>query len=82
MRRIINMLFHRVVLTGLAILIQVIILLLMIVRFQRYFVLFYLICVLISLLVVIHIVRDTSNPSYKITWIILIMLFPILGGIV
>lgn len=82
MRRIINMLFHRVVLTGLAILIQVIILLLMIVRFQRYFVLFYLICVLISLLVVIHIVSDTSNPSYKITWIILIMLFPIFGGIV
>ena len=58
------------------------VLVLMIARFQKYFVYFYGICVLLSLLVVIYIINEKSNPGYKIAWIVPILLFPILGGII
>lgn len=48
--------------------------------FKRYFAHFYAILELLSLLVVLYIVREDSNPSYKIPWIILSLAFPILGG--
>lgn len=70
------------VLVGLAILLQLAALVLMIARFQKYFVYFYGICALLSLLVVIYIINEKSNPGYKIAWIVPILLFPILGGII
>ncbi len=48
--------------------------------FKRYFAHFYAILEILSLLVVLYIVREDSNPSYKIPWIILSLAFPILGG--
>ncbi|MGI6238177.1 MAG: cardiolipin synthase [Christensenellales bacterium] len=49
--------------------------------FRRYFARFYIILELISLCVVLYIVREDSNPSYKIPWIILNLALPILGGL-
>lgn len=48
--------------------------------FKRYFAHFYAILELLSLVVVLYIVREDSNPSYKIPWIILSLAFPIMGG--
>lgn len=36
----------------------------------------------ISIIIVIYIVNKRGNPSYKITWIIYILLFPLVGGLV
>lgn len=36
---------------------------------------------IISVLVVIYIVRNDTNPEYKIPWIIFILIFPFFGGI-
>ena len=81
MKKIVRMLFHRVVLVGAAILLQLALLVLMLVRFEQYFVYFFLICFLLSLLVVLIIINGRSNPGYKIAWIIPILLFPIFGGL-
>lgn len=49
--------------------------------FKRYFAHFYLVLEILSLLVVLYIVREDSNPSHKIPWIILSLALPILGGL-
>ena len=60
---------------------QVFLLILMMGRFQDYFVLFDTFCSILSLFVILYIVNSPSNPGYKIAWIIPIMLVPIFGGI-
>ena len=51
MKKILKMLFNRVVLVGLAILVQVLLLILMVVKFQEYFVYFYAMCTVLSMAV-------------------------------
>lgn len=51
----------------------------MLLRFNEYYTEFHTICAFFSIIIVIAIVGDRSNPAYKIAWIIPIMLFPIFG---
>ncbi len=81
MKKFLRILFHRVVFIGLAILLQAAFLVTIIWRFNNYFVYFYAASTILSLSVVLLIVNGKSNPGYKIAWIILILLFPIFGGL-
>ena len=81
MKKILKMLFNRVVLVGLAILVQVLLLILMVVKFQEYFVYFYAMCTVLSMAVVLIIVNGNSNPGYKIAWLIPVLLVPVFGGL-
>ncbi len=38
-------------------------------------------CTLLSMVIIIWLVRKYDNPSYKIPWIILILFFPLFGGL-
>lgn len=72
----------RLVLTGFFILLQI-----GLVFFFAYFfagktIWIYAFLELISIIIVIYILNKKSNPSYKITWIIYILLFPLVGGLV
>lgn len=69
------------VLVGLAILVQVLLLILMVVKFQEYFVYFYAMCTVLSMAVVLIIVNGNSNPGYKIAWLIPVLLVPVFGGL-
>lgn len=79
MIRLMKLLTHRVFLVGFSILVQLTVILTMILRFNEYYRQFNQVCFVLSLLIVIYIVGNRSNPSYKIAWIIPIMLFPIFG---
>lgn len=81
MQRLLKSLFSRAVIFGLAIVIQLAILVVVIWKFSSFFVLFYAACALASLAAVLIIVNSKGNPAYKIAWIITIMLFPIFGGL-
>jgi cardiolipin synthase len=81
MQRLMKNLFSRAVLFSLAILIQFFILVIFIWKFSNYFVFFYGICALLSLVAVLVILNGRSNPAYKIAWIVPIMIFPIFGGL-
>lgn len=81
MRKLIRLLFSRVVLTGAAILAQVFAIVIVVWKFSNYFVYFYAACALLSLSAVLWIINGRSNPAYKLAWIIPIMLFPIFGGL-
>ena len=66
MKKILKFLFHRVVLVALALALQAGLLVLMLVKFNEYFVYFYAICIALSLAAVLKIVNGDSNPGYKI----------------
>ena len=62
--------------------IQVAALIVMFLFFRDQFAYFYIFCMLLSLGASIHILNNTtSNPAYKIAWLIPILLFPIFGGL-
>ena len=79
MIRLMKLLTHRMFLVGISILIQLGALLMVLLRFNEYYQQFNLVCSALSLVIVVYIVGNRSNPSYKIAWIIPIMLFPIFG---
>lgn len=81
MRKTLRMLLGRVGLCGILITLQAFILIGVIWNFQQYFVYFYALCVLLSLIVVMTILNNRLNPAYKIAWIIPIMVFPVFGGL-
>ena len=81
MKKLFNILLHRVTIAALLIVLQLAVLVMMVMRFQNYFAHFYGICELLSLVVVLYIISSKSNPAYKIAWLIPILLFPIFGCI-
>lgn len=74
-------LFHRAAFISVAMILQLMILIGVILRFSNYFVLFYWANIFISIVAVLYIINNNSNPAYKIAWIIPILLFPIFGGL-
>jgi len=81
MKAIIKFLYRRIVLIAVAIILQFGVLIEMVYRFNSYFAYFYWISIFASMVAVLWIINDRSNPSYKIAWIIPILLFPIFGGL-
>lgn len=81
MKKVLSFVFHRVVIVALLILLQLGLLIGMMVRFEKYFSYFYLVCTIFALVMVLEIVSDRSHPAYKIAWIIVILLAPVFGGL-
>lgn len=81
MKKLVSLLFHRVVLVALFLLIQVGVLVVVLLRFNSYFLPFYGVCVAVSIAAVFWIVGRRSDPAYKIAWIVPILIFPIFGGL-
>ena len=82
MRKILRFITQRVVLTALLIVLQALLLFGIIWKLNNYFVYFYAASVLLSLLLTLRIINNKSNPAFKIAWLIPILLFPVLGGLV
>ncbi|WP_408956144.1 cardiolipin synthase [Natroniella sp. ANB-PHB2] len=74
-------LFHRITFLTIAILLQLLVLIGVILKFNDYFVLFYGGSILVSIIAVLGIINNQMNPIYKLAWIIPILLFPIFGGL-
>ena len=81
MKKLLNIIFSRMVLIGLLILFQVGMIITVIVKLSDYFIYFYGICILVSILVVMYLLSKNDNPSYKLAWSIPILLFPVFGGL-
>lgn len=81
MKKLSSLLFHRVVMVAVAILLQLAILVVTMVKFGEFFIPFYWCAVVLSLAAVLWVVNSRSNAGFKIAWIILILVFPVMGGI-
>ena len=58
---------------------QIYIIFLVIIKFRAYFLYFYVLSLLIGCILAIYIINGKSKPIYKISWIVLILIFPIFG---
>lgn len=80
MKKILKLLFSRLVITSVLILIQVLFFIFVIWKLSNYFIYITLICILLSFLILLYIMNKDESPSLKLPWILLILLFPIFGG--
>ena len=81
MKKFFTIVFSRVMYTALFVIVQVGAVLLVLRFFSEQFVYFYALCVLLSVCTGLHVLNRDINPSYKIAWLIPIMLLPIFGGL-
>ena len=81
MKKLNSILFHRSVLVGISLLVQVLFLAAMVVVFSEHTSYFYWGCVMVSALAMLWIISRRMEPSYKIAWLIPILLMPVFGGI-
>lgn len=81
MKQIIKLLTGRLFIIGLSILIQLIIIYSMLWNLTIYSYYFQALFTFISIIIVLWIINNNSNPSTKLPWIVLILLFPVFGAI-
>lgn len=81
LNNILNFIFGRIFITGFMLIVQVIILFFTIWKLGNHFVYVYIFFSILSLAVVLYIIGKVENPSYKLAWVVPIMLFPIFGGL-
>ena len=81
MNKLFHFLFSRIVFFSVLILLQAGLLTYVIVDLSSTSMVVYFFFYLVSIAAVIWLVTKDDNPSYKIAWIVLIMAFPLLGGL-
>jgi cardiolipin synthase len=81
MKKLLYILFHRSVFVALALLAQITTLFIMVSLFSEYTQIFYWCCIALSVLAALAIVGSRMEPGYKIAWLLLILPFPVFGGI-
>lgn len=81
MKRIGKILKSRLVLVGVAILLQILWWVLFMRRLTSYSVFLNALFRVVSLVILLYLIRKDENSSYKIAWIILVMGIPLFGGI-
>lgn len=80
MKKIIKFLSGRLAINCFFILLQIVLLCVGLVTFTTNFIYFYFVFVVISFIFVVIIINDNINPSYKIAWIVPILILPIFGA--
>lgn len=81
MRKIFKYLTHRMVIVSLLILIQLGWFAIFFIRFTSYNQMISAAFRILSVLVVIFLIRKNDNPAVKVAWIVVILLFPLFGGL-
>ncbi|MDR2543286.1 MAG: cardiolipin synthase [Treponema sp.] len=78
--KLLKIIFRRRVLVTLTILAQIALFFILIMagRYERYI---YITFTVLSVVVCVYLINKTEKPGYKLTWIFLILLFPLFGGI-
>ncbi len=80
MNKFFNIIFGRILYTALFVILQIAALVVMFLYFSENFAYFYIFCLLISAIVLLHLMYKNGNPEYKLAWVIPILVFPIFGG--
>lgn len=81
MKKVLHVLTNRMVLIALVVLLQSLFLILEFVKFANYYVEIGAACKALSIIVTFYILYKEANPSVKLAWVIPILMFPLLGGI-
>lgn len=79
MRKLFQLLTNRLFITGILVLLQIAVLVMILYRLSEYSAMLNMAMSALSLVIVLHIAVNDDNPTFKITWIIPILLLPIFG---
>ena len=80
MKKVLYILFHRSVVVGMSLLAQVVALIVMVSFFSGSQG-FYWCCIALSVVAAMLILGSSIDPAYKIAWLLLVLPFPVFGGI-
>ncbi len=81
LQKLLYLLLHRSVLVALSLLAQIVALLVMVQLFSEFTSGFYWCCIAISVVASMLILGSRIEPGYKIAWLLLVLPFPVFGGI-
>lgn len=81
-KKLIKFLTHRIFIVGVLLLIQLLILVLIVSKFEEYGWYFYIFFYIIGILAFLKIINGNANPSYKIAWIVPVLTIPIFGTLI
>ncbi len=81
MKKVLKVIFSRIVIMAMLMIAQIAILLLLILRLRISFLFLYSLFSILSLTMVFFIISQRSNPAHKLAWVLPIMIFPVFGGI-
>lgn len=79
--KILKFLFSRLVIVGIILVIQIIWFITFLFKLGNYSLMINIIFTVISVLAVLYIINKKDNPAYKLAWVIPILSFPLLGGL-
>ncbi len=79
--KIFKLLLSRGLIFGLAILLQVAALVFLLARFVQYYAVIALVNALLTLLIFIHLTEKDTDPGFKLVWLVILLLFPMLGAV-
>ena len=80
MKKILNRLLSRMVITCLLVVLQLAVMIFGIVFLQERYIYISGALKLLSVIVVLHLITKDTNPMIKMAWMVPILLFPVLGG--
>ena len=78
-KKLLKFLFSRVVIVAAMLMFQLALVFIVALRFSEFYFTFYLVSLIMSGIVTVHIINKKDNPSYKIAWIVPVLAIPILG---
>ena len=79
-KKVLHVLLHRVVIVGVLLLLQIIWMVVNLTELAAYYPWVYVGLNFLSLIAVLAVVNARDNPSYKLAWVIAILVFPLFGG--
>ena len=81
MRKLLKMMFSQIVIVSFLLILQLLLIAISLMRLSEYFLYFDITLKIISLITVIIIINRHSNPTYKLAWVVPILVFPMFGGL-
>ncbi len=81
MKKVLRVLFSRLMIMAVLMIFQIVLLIILTVKLSTSFIYLYFTFGLLSLVVVFFIASQRSNPAHKLAWVIPILIFPVFGGL-
>lgn len=82
LRKLSSLLRNKTFIVAVSIAIQFIVFLALVFSLSEYFIQFYILLITLSVIMSIYIINKDDNPTYKITWVLLITALPVFGGLI
>ena len=79
LKKILKIITHRVFIVSFLIVLQILLILSFFFDLNEYYIYYYIISEIIGILMAFYVIGTNTNPGYKIAWIMLLLIFPILG---